>query len=198
MSTRRTADAKDRREAILTAALECFVTRGFHGTAVPQVAKAAGMATGTMYHYFPSKQALVNALYQKWKEAIATRVFMAFPAQAPVKEQFEVMWREMTDFALIHPDAFAFLELHHHRSYLDADSLAMENRLKDFTAASLLQAQAQGVIKPGSPVLLMELVFGAFIGMIKARTDGRFELTDAARTLACQACWDAIAVHGQG
>ncbi|MEZ4466997.1 MAG: helix-turn-helix domain-containing protein [bacterium] len=72
----------------LAAALDCFVSKGFHGTAVPEVARKAGMATGSMYHYFPSKQALVNALFRKWKEAIATRVFPAFPAAAPVREQF--------------------------------------------------------------------------------------------------------------
>jgi AcrR family transcriptional regulator len=196
MTTRR-LDTDDRRERILAAALDCFVSQGYHGTAVPEVAKKAGMAAGTMYHYFPSKQALVNAVFRKWKEAIAARVFLAFPARAPVREQFRVMWREMTEFALAHPSAFAFLELHHHRSYLDDESLAMENRLKDFAAMVVGQAQARGEIKAGPTRLLMELVFGAFIGMMRAHGDGRIELTPETRTLAEQAGWDAIAARGE-
>jgi TetR/AcrR family transcriptional regulator, repressor of fatR-cypB operon len=192
---RRTASAAERREAILSAALECFVERGFHGTAVPQVAKAAGIATGTIYHYFPSKDVLVNALYRKWKGAIATRVLMAFPQGASPREQFEVMWREMVDFAMANPRAFAFLELHNHRSYLDDESLAMENGLKDFGATMVMQAQAEGLVKQGSTTLLMELVFGSFIGMMQAHWEGRIELTQEQRSFAQEACWDTIAAR---
>ena len=197
-TTRKRAEASaERRDAILDAALECFVTRGFHGTAVPLVAKGAGIAAGTIYHYFPSKEAMVNALYRKWKGEIARRVLTAFPQGAPVREQFQVMWREMVDFALAHPSAFAFLELHHHRSYLDAESLAMENSLKDFGAMMVMRAQEEGVVKAGPTALLMELVFGAFIGMMRAHWEGRVALTPDEREFAQQACWDAIAVsHG--
>ena len=187
------ADPTERREQILAAALECFVTRGFHGTAVPQVARAAKMAAGTMYHYFPGKEALVNALFQKWKQEVAARVFATIKPGQPVREQFRAMWNEMTAFALSEQDAFSFLELHHHRSYLDADSLAMENRLKEFGAIIVQQAQAEGLIKQGSTPLLMELVFGAFTGMMRAHYEGRVELTDELRDLAEGACWDAIA-----
>lgn len=195
-SSVRGSTSAERREAILDAALDCFVTRGFHGTAVPQVAKRAGIAAGTIYHYFPSKEALVNALYRKWKAAIAQRVFTAFPSGAPPREQFGVMWREMAEFARAHPEAFAFLELHHHRSYLDGESLAMENNLKEFGAAMVKRAQDQGVIKPGDTTLLMELIFGAFIGMVRAHWEGRIQLTPEELASAERACWDAVAVHG--
>src|SRR5262245_20911865 len=46
----------DKEEAILNAALELFVERGFHGTTVPSVAERAGVAPGTIYHYFASKE----------------------------------------------------------------------------------------------------------------------------------------------
>src|SRR5215510_1382235 len=83
---------KDKYEAILTAALHLFGERGFYGTAVPEVAKRARVAAGTIYTYFPSKEALVNALYRKWKQALGQQVFMAFPIDASPREQFEVMW----------------------------------------------------------------------------------------------------------
>lgn len=193
--TRRAASPVERRDALLDAALECFVTQGFHGTAVPAVAKRAGVGVGTLYHYFASKEELVNALYRKWKEEVGRCVFTAFPPTAPIREQFRAVWKAMVTFALAHPSAFAFLELHHHGSYLDAESRAMENRLKDFAAGMVTRAQQEGVIKAGPPTLLMELVFGAFIGMMRAHGEGRADLDDAARALAEQAGWDAIATH---
>lgn len=185
----------ERRDDILDAALECFVERGFHGTTVPDVAKAAGMAAGTMYHYFTGKEALVNAVYRKWKMRVGQLVLTRFPGGAPPREQFRAMWHAMVEFAMTHQKAFAFLELHHHRSYLDAESLAMENQLKEFGAGMVRRAQELGDIKPGPTVLVMELVFGAFIGMMRAHGEGRVALTDEEREFAERACWDAIAAR---
>lgn len=185
----------ERREAILEAALLCFVDRGFHGTAMPQIAARAGSASGTTYHYFSSKEALVNALYRKWKSEVSRMVLTAFPQGAPVREQFSTMWREMAAFAIAHPAAFAFLELHSHTSYLDAESIAIDRGLKEFGAAMVKPAQDQGLLKPMSAPLLMELVFGAFNGMMRAHWERRIVLTPEAMTAAEQACWDMVAVH---
>ncbi len=187
-----------RGDVILAAALDCFVERGFHGTSVPEVAQRAHIAAGTIYHYFDSKDALVNALFRKWKAEVATRVVAKFPGGAPVRQQFRVMWLEMFAFALAEPKAFAFLELHHHASYLDAESQAIDRGLKQFAEMMVQRAQSEGVIRAGPTVLLMELVFGAFIGVVRAHQDGRLELTPEACALAEQACWDALAAgHGR-
>ena len=185
----------DRRESILGAALSCFVERGFHGTAIPDIAREAGIASGTIYHYFDSKEALVNALYRMWKSSVAQRVFTAFPQAAPGREQFAVMWNEMVAFARAEPDAFAFLEMHNHSSYLDAESLAIDRHLKDFGRGMIQRAQAEGLLKPLDASVLMELVFGAFVGMMRAHWEGRIELSDETVGAAEQACWDAVAVH---
>ncbi|MGN6106845.1 MAG: helix-turn-helix domain-containing protein, partial [Kofleriaceae bacterium] len=57
--------AGDKREAIIAAALELFVERGFFGTAVPEIAERAGVGAGTIYRYFESNEALVNAIYRQ-------------------------------------------------------------------------------------------------------------------------------------
>lgn len=50
--------AADKREAILAAALDLFAERTFEGTPVPLIAERAGVATGTIYRYFESKETL--------------------------------------------------------------------------------------------------------------------------------------------
>jgi TetR/AcrR family transcriptional regulator, repressor of fatR-cypB operon len=183
-----------KRDVILDAALRCFVERGFHGTSMPDIAERAGIAAGTIYHYFPSKEALVNTLFRTWKAEIAQRVFAAFPQHAPPREQFAIMWRTMADFALEHRDAFAFLELHHHTTYLDGESIAVDRNLKDFAHGIVRRAQADGLLKPVDPNLLMELVFGAFNGMMAAVYDSRIHLTPAAIAASDEACWDMVSV----
>ena len=188
----------ERRDSILDAALQCFVERGFYGTAIPEIADKAGIAPGTIYHHFENKEALVNALYRHWKAAIANRVFMAFPQGVSPRRQFQVIWNEMVAFALGNPTAFAFVELHNHASYLDAESIAIDRNVKDFARAVIEGAQRAGLVKTLSANVLMELMFGAFIGMMRAHWEGRIPLDEAVIAEAEQACWDAVAVHPAG
>src|SRR5690348_6938673 len=50
---------------ILDAALELFRTKGFEEATMRDVAAAAGMAIGAAYYYYPSKDAIVLAFYQR-------------------------------------------------------------------------------------------------------------------------------------
>jgi TetR/AcrR family transcriptional regulator, fatty acid metabolism regulator protein len=54
----------DKRERILDAAVRVFARKGFHATRVSEVAKAAGVADGTIYLYFESKDHLLMSLYE--------------------------------------------------------------------------------------------------------------------------------------
>jgi len=191
----RPAERPDRRESILDAALHCFVERGFYGTTIPEIAAKANIAAGTIYHYFDSKEALVNALFRLWKTSIAQRVLTAFPQGASSREQFRTMWHEMIAFATSEPTAFAFIELHNHASYLDAESKAIDGNTKTFAHMMIVRAQREGAVKPLDAWVLMELVFGAFVGMMRAHWEGRMVLGDDVIAGAEQACWDAIALH---
>lgn len=60
-----------RRQEILCAALELFVTRGYAATKVSDIAKRADMSTGLMFHYFESKEKLYEELIQMGLEGTA-------------------------------------------------------------------------------------------------------------------------------
>src|SRR5262249_17780784 len=115
----------DKREAIMSAALQLFVERGFFGTAVPEIADKAGVGAGTIYRYCESKEALVNAIYRQEKLHFAHDVIDEFPVAAPTREQFRLLWNRMAKFATDNADSFVFLELHHHARYLDDESRAV-------------------------------------------------------------------------
>ena len=72
----------------------------------------------------------------------------------------------MADFALAHPKELAFLELHHHGSYLDAESRRIESQTHDFGKEMVRLAQAAEAIKPLDPGMLVEMANGAFLGCL--------------------------------
>src|SRR5436190_9338396 len=62
----------DKREAILRAATDIFAGRGFFNAQVADVARAAGVAAGTVYLYFRSKDDLLTSIFERtMREAIA-------------------------------------------------------------------------------------------------------------------------------
>ena len=62
------APAPDKRRAILDAAIAVFARQGFHSARVSDVAAEAGVAYGLVYHYFDSKEQMLNELFsERWK-----------------------------------------------------------------------------------------------------------------------------------
>jgi TetR/AcrR family transcriptional regulator, fatty acid metabolism regulator protein len=67
MATARAA-AVDKRRLILDAAIRVFARRGFHHCRVSDVADEAGVAYGLVYHYFDSKEEILNTLFlERWQ-----------------------------------------------------------------------------------------------------------------------------------
>ena len=188
----RRAASTDKREAILEAALDLFVERGFFGTAVPEIAERAGVGAGTIYRYFDSKEALVNEIYREQKTRFGKVALDDFPTNKPTRELFRTLWMRMAKFATENQRAFVFMELHHHASYLDAESRALEQRMFQLFGGVITGAQARGELKAAPPSLMMGLVMGAFTGVIRKCVEDARALSDADWKLAEQMVWEAI------
>lgn len=71
----RVADAdqqRAKRQAIVAAARVCFAEHGFHQTSTDMVRKAAGISSGSLFHYFPNKKALMLAVVERQNCEITT------------------------------------------------------------------------------------------------------------------------------
>jgi AcrR family transcriptional regulator len=68
----------ERREAtqaaIIAAAMRLFGTAGFAAVTVDEIAAAAGVAKGAVYHHFPSKEALFEAVFERASADLASRI----------------------------------------------------------------------------------------------------------------------------
>ncbi len=183
---------EDKREAILDAALELFSVRGFHGTAVPLIAEHAKVGAGTLYRYFESKEAIVNVLFREQKRAFSRALLTDFPVGVPTRQAFHEIWSRLCRFAQENPKVIAFLELHNHGDYLDAESKQVELEMLLPLKVFVEEAQRQQVLKPTSPEILMALVWGSFVGLVSACWKGFMTLDDAAFDAAEACMWEAI------
>ena len=199
----------DKRRIILDAALEAFADRGYHGTAVPEVAAAAGVGTGTLYRYFEHKEALVNEVYRDAKQRLRGALLDGIPElelsrPEAAERWFAELWKRLGTFAKAEPSAFRFLEMQDHVAYLDHASREVElsvlaplwmagKRLRDRPRGPGAGGAADHRGSGPTVDVLIALLWGAFVGLIKAQRLGYLRLDDKQLEQAGAACWRMIA-----
>ena len=104
----------DKREKILKAALHLFTTLGFHATPTSLISKTAGVSTGTLFHYFPDKQTLIDELYLSIKKEMSGVVGNEENPALPTKAQLERGFIRYIDWGMANPEKACFLSQFHH------------------------------------------------------------------------------------
>jgi TetR/AcrR family fatty acid metabolism transcriptional regulator len=104
MSSTRAKAVSDRRRAILDAAVKVFARQGFHACRVSDIADEAGVAYGLLYHYFPSKEEVLNTLFlERW--GVMLEMIRAVDAeQIPVREKLGAIASFIVDSYRHDPD----------------------------------------------------------------------------------------------
>lgn len=82
-----------REATILEAATRVFTEKGYHGATMRKIAREAGVATGTLYLYFPSKEAAFLALVDELKEAVLKAILDARQRQTGTLVKLEASIR---------------------------------------------------------------------------------------------------------
>ena len=100
--------SEDKRNAILTAATRVFAERGLEA-ATSTISGAAGVAEGTLFTYFATKDELINALYRELKLELGDTLLAGYPRRRRVKDRLHHVWNRQIDWGLAHPGAMQTL-----------------------------------------------------------------------------------------
>lgn len=100
---------KDKKTAIMDAALKLFTERGFHGTSTAQISKDAGVATGTLFNYFPTKEDLINSLYFDVKGKLSRSMGKDIQTQSVFQDKLKKLWYNLIEWGLNNQDDFLFV-----------------------------------------------------------------------------------------
>ncbi len=93
-------DPEERKNELLDAAEELFLTRGFEQTAVSDIVKKVGVAQGLFYYYFKSKDEIYNAVMERYLDGIVGSIGQIVNAKginAPGKIQ--MIFKEIYNFS---------------------------------------------------------------------------------------------------
>lgn len=163
----RSSQRDSRREQILAVGLELFVRRGYVNTRVSDIAEAAGMSPGLLFHYFASKRDLYEELLRSGMERAYVAVF-ADGVTDPLAYFEDLATTVIGGMRTNRSMARMFVLV----SRADADAILGQDTVAHATRDTLRRAaevvregQATGQIREGDPFALSTAFWGALQGV---------------------------------
>jgi AcrR family transcriptional regulator len=95
--------SEDRRNAILDAATRLFAERGLAAAPTSEISKRAGVAEGTLFTYFRTKDGLINSLYREIKLELADAMMSDFPRKKNVRTRLRHIWDRYVNWGIANP-----------------------------------------------------------------------------------------------
>ncbi|WHP05962.1 MULTISPECIES: TetR/AcrR family transcriptional regulator [Acinetobacter] len=94
--------SNDKRDAILNAAVEVLAEMGERAP-TSKIAKLAGVAEGTLFTYFNSKEELLNQLYLSLKAELRHVMMLGYPTDTDLKAQMHHVWQSYLNWGISAP-----------------------------------------------------------------------------------------------
>ncbi len=150
MNAARTKDAPDKRRLILDAAVRVFARQGFHACRVSDIADEAGVAYGLVYHYFDSKDEVLDTLFlERWN--VMLEMIREVDAEGiPVREKLFAIASFIVDSYSHDPDVMKVIivEVTRAANSFGDTHIGTIRDAYDLIAGMIAKAQADGVFKP--------------------------------------------------
>ena len=152
-------DHNRQRNLIADACFELLATEGFAAMSMRRLAKSAGVSTGTLYHYFPDKDAILLHLFDQvtQRDAMSVQAVIEEHADLPGRLDAVLTWAEQRQDHLGRVLRVAIEIQHHDESEAGRKQLTAAARRYRMSLAESLKVE-------DSPVLGM--LFSTFLGVL--------------------------------
>lgn len=189
-------DIQEKKAAIIKVAYKLFNERGFNGTPTSLISKESGVATGTLFRYFPTKEELINYAYASAKNHMALAIKAGIDGDLTIDEKALHIWRNMILWGLQNPEEFLFIEQFASSPYITklTEKEAMSNF--GFLAEVLEEGVRNGSVKDIRGRLMADMIFDSSKAVVnKVIREGKKEAIDELIDVSFDLLWRGIGKH---
>ncbi|WP_290790768.1 TetR/AcrR family transcriptional regulator [Flavihumibacter sp. UBA7668] len=182
----------DKKEQIILAAMKLLTEKGVQATPMSAIAKAANTGMGTIYNYFPTKEALINAIYLHIKGSEFHLLGTAPDESKSLKSRFFQFYAVFVDFYLKYPYSFAFMDQFHSSPIITEETREMGKANFLPVINLLMQGQKDGIIKEMELESLLQFLSGTITTYVRWLQSQPKNKREDLMKLQLRMVWDAI------
>jgi TetR/AcrR family transcriptional regulator, repressor of fatR-cypB operon len=187
---RMTAKPKpNKRDAILNAMLDVVAERGFHEAPMSLISERSGASAGVIYHHFASKEAIIQALYERVRELKRASLLAGYSPEMDAKEAFILAWTNWYNFYRKHPREMRFLHQYETAGFTCRPEKAPQHDKQAIEFQRRFRSQSKGgVLNDLPPEVIQELTFGVVERLAREPR----KLAPATLRTVAEKMWEAV------
>lgn len=186
------SDIAEKKRAIFASTLLLINDLGFHGTSMSLIAQKADVATGTIYHYFKSKDDLIVELLRFSKQLAFDATFGKDDPGRQYAERFQLIWGNLYHHYIRHPEILGFFNQFYSSPYIrtipNIDTMCFQ---KEFTGF-IIQGIENGHVQDINPDIISSIFIGSVITAAKKQINGQGSFHEEDIQSAVTIIWDGI------
>lgn len=188
------SNIQDKQKDILAAALKLFVEFGFHGTPTSKIAAEAGVANGTLFHYYKTKEELVIVLYNDIKNELNNYIISKVSCNETLEKKVKTMFIHSLYWALDNREKFYYIHQFNfspHFAKISPETIHKQSTCHTRLIEESINAK---LIKPLPIELLFTVVSSHVFAIYQYLTSADFSEDEQKRVInkAYKMLWDMI------
>jgi TetR/AcrR family transcriptional repressor of multidrug resistance operon len=182
----------EKQRAIAEATFNLVAQTGLSGLTMADIARTAGIATSTLYVYYPSKDELISQLYEEAKTATVQRLMAGVEPGASLRSRVRLIWGNLLRHRLERYAEVVFQEQYYNSQWFTQGNRELSTRLAAGFLALMEEGQKQEILKS----VPLPLLTGCLVGSVRETANLiRTQVLpddEAVHQAAFTLCWDAI------
>ena len=166
----------DKAKQLIEASIDLFAKEGFWNTPTSRIAKHAGVATGTLFNYFESKDVLIDAVYKQLKQEWMGHMMAGYPESDTLKARVEHIWFRFIDWGVRFPVRYSLMTQLKLSDLVSTEAQQSQEAEMAFAYAMIVQGIEDGSLVAVPPEYLGQIFYAQLEAAVHYATENN--LTD--------------------
>ncbi|MEI2393796.1 TetR/AcrR family transcriptional regulator [Paenibacillus phytohabitans] len=183
-------------QAVLETTLGLIIEKELQATSMSLIARKSGISTGSIYHYFESKEAIINELYRGIVTFNGHKVLDGVYTGEPLRTRLERAWRNLITLSLEYPQGFQFIEQYSFSPYIydEVKQAAYEGGWCHPLEKLYAEAVEQKLFTAMDPKFMVQMHYGSIVYVVKSALNHYLDLKDEEINGLIDSCWQSVSL----